>query len=70
MFLGNETDGVQAGVPIPGTHLTGSAFFLSQETGDYDVPNWYGVGTWGNIGHNVVEVIVGYGFAADHDHEG
>ena len=53
MFLGNETDGVQAGVPIPGTHLTGSAFFLSQETGDYDVPNWYGVGTWGNIGHNV-----------------
>lgn len=53
MFLGMETDGVQAGVPIPGTHLTGSAFYMTQATGDWDVPNWYGVGTWGNIGHNV-----------------
>ena len=53
MFLGIETDGVQAGVPIPGTHLTGSAFYMTQATGDWDVPNWYGVGTWGNIGHNV-----------------
>lgn len=50
---GNETDGLQAGIHIPGTNLTGSAFWFTPSTGDSAIPAWYGVGTWGKLGHNV-----------------
>lgn len=52
ILQGGETDGVQAGIPIKGTGLTASAFYMT--------PSWvgneqsyYGVATWGSIGHAV-----------------
>ncbi len=53
MFMGNESDGVQAGVPIKGSHLTASLFYMTPSVGDYATPWYYGAGVWGNIGHNV-----------------
>ncbi len=52
-LLGIETDGVQAGIPIKGTGLTASAFWLTSGTGDDSNPAWYGIGTWGKLGHSV-----------------
>ena len=50
---GNETDGLQAGIHIPGTNLTGSAFWFTPSTGDSSIPAWYGAGAWGKLGHSV-----------------
>lgn len=49
---GGETDGVQAGIPIKGTGLTASAFYWAT-TGENDEQSYYGVGTWGSVGHAV-----------------
>lgn len=58
ILQGGETDGVQAGIPIKGTGLTASAFYMT--------PSWvgneqsyYGVATWGSIGH-AVDVNLAY----------
>ena len=52
VLLGNETDGIQAGIPIKGTGLTASAIYASS-TGTGDKEAIYGIGTWGSIGHAV-----------------
>ena len=52
ILQGGETDGVQAGVPIKGTGLTASAYYWAH-TGLNDKQSFYGVGTWGSIGHAV-----------------
>lgn len=52
VLFGNESDGFQFGVPIPGTHLTGSGFWMAS-TGSGNKESLYGVGTWGSIGHAV-----------------
>ena len=55
---GGETDGVQAGIPIKGTGLTASAFYWTG-TGTNNKQAFYGVGTWGSIGH-AVDVNLAY----------
>lgn len=52
VLQGGETDGVQAGIPIKGTGLTASAYYWAH-TGLNDKQSFYGVGTWGSIGHAV-----------------
>lgn len=52
VLFGNESDGVQFGVPIKGTGLTASGFWMSS-TGSGNNESLYGVGTWGSIGHCV-----------------
>ncbi|MGM9581669.1 MAG: S-layer homology domain-containing protein [Anaerovibrio sp.] len=49
---GGETDGVQAGIPIKGTGLTASAFYWAG-TGLDNKQAFYGIGTWGSVGHAV-----------------
>lgn len=51
VLFGTESDGVQFGVPIRGTHLTASGFWFA-ETAEGNPDSWYGVGTWGNVGHS------------------
>lgn len=51
VLFGTESDGFQFGVPIKGTNLTGSGFWFSS-TGAGTHESWYGVGTWGNVGHS------------------
>ena len=51
VLVGTESDGVRFGVPTPGTHLTGSGFWFSS-TGAGNHESWYGIGTWGNVGHS------------------
>ncbi|MBQ5585038.1 MAG: S-layer homology domain-containing protein, partial [Selenomonadaceae bacterium] len=52
VLFGTESDGVQFGVPIKGTGLTASGFWMSS-TGSGNNESLYGVGTWGSIGHCV-----------------
>lgn len=52
VLFGNESDGVQFGVPIKGTGLTASGFWMAS-TGSGNKESLYGVGTWGSIGHCV-----------------
>ena len=59
VLFGNESDGIQFGVPIPGTHLTGSGFWMAS-TGDGNKESIYGVATWGSIGHNF-DINLAYG---------
>ncbi|WP_288779866.1 S-layer homology domain-containing protein [uncultured Mitsuokella sp.] len=59
VLFGNESDGIQFGVPIPGTHLTGSGFWMAS-TGEGNKESIYGVATWGSIGH-VVDINLAYG---------
>lgn len=49
---GGETDGVQAGIPIKGTGLTASAFYMAPSW-EGNGQSYYGVATWGSIGHAV-----------------
>ena len=50
ILFGNESDGVQFGLPIKGTHLTASGFYMASTwTGNKEA--LYGIGTWGEIGH-------------------
>ncbi len=50
ILFGNESDGVQFGLPIKGTHLTASGFYMASTwTGNKEA--LYGIGTWGQIGH-------------------
>ena len=51
VLFGTESDGFQFGIPIKGTHLTGSGFWFGS-TGAGNRESWYGVGTWGNVGHS------------------
>lgn len=50
ILFGNESDGVQFGMPIKGTGLTASGFYMAS-TGSGTQEAIYGVGTWGQIGH-------------------
>ena len=50
VLLGNETDGIQAGIPIKGTGLTASAIYAAS-TGTGNRQSVYGIGTWGSLGH-------------------
>ena len=52
VLFGTESDGVQFGVPIKGTGLTASGFWMAS-TGSGNKESLYGVGTWGSIGHCV-----------------
>lgn len=50
VLFGNESDGLQFGLPIKGTHLTASGFYMASTlTGNKEA--LYGIGTWGEIGH-------------------
>lgn len=51
VLFGTESDGLQFGMPIKGTNLTGSGFWFSS-TGAGTHESWYGLGTWGNVGHS------------------
>ena len=59
VLFGNESDGIQFGVPILGTHLTGSGFWMAS-TGDGNKESIYGVAAWGAVGH-AVDVNFAYG---------
>lgn len=52
ILQGGETDGVQAGIPIKGTGLTASAFYMAPSW-EGNGQSYYGVATWGSIGHAV-----------------
>lgn len=51
VLFGTESDGFQFGVPLKNTGLTASGFWFSS-TGAGNHESWYGVGTWGNVGHS------------------
>ena len=51
VLFGNESDGFQFGVPIKGTNLTASGFWMAS-TGAGNKESLYGVGLWGAVGHN------------------
>jgi len=51
VLFGNESDGFQFGVPIKGTNLTVSGFWMAS-TGAGNKESLYGVGLWGAVGHN------------------
>lgn len=51
VLFGTESDGFQFGVPLKGTGLTASGFWFSS-TGAGNHESWYGVGTWGKVGHS------------------
>ena len=59
VLFGNESDGFQFGVPIKGTNLTASGFWMAS-TGSGNKESIYGVGAWGAVGH-AVDVNVAYG---------
>ena len=59
---GGETDGVQAGIPVKGTGLTASAFYMSPSW-EGNGQSYYGVATWGSVGH-AVDVNLAYEKAA------
>jgi len=50
ILFGNESDGIQFGLPIPGTKLTASGFWMAS-TWSGNKESLYGVGTWGPVGH-------------------
>jgi hypothetical protein len=62
VLFGNESDGVQFGMPIKGTHLTGSGFWLAS-TGEGKKESIYGVGLWGAVGHNF-DINLAYGHSS------
>ena len=51
VLFGNESDGCQFGIPIKGTNLTASGFWMAS-TGAGNKESLYGVGLWGAVGHN------------------
>ena len=51
VLFGNESDGFQFGIPIKGTNLTASGFWMAS-TGAGNKESLYGVGLWGAVGHN------------------
>ena len=51
VLFGNESDGFQFGIPIKGTDLTASGFWMAS-TGAGNKESLYGVGLWGAVGHN------------------
>ena len=51
VLFGNESDGFQFGIPIQGTNLTASGFWMAS-TGAGNKESLYGVGLWGAVGHN------------------
>ena len=48
VLVGNETDGIQFGAPIPGTKLTGSGFWFAS-TGAGNRESLYGAAVWGSV---------------------
>lgn len=58
ILQGGGTDGVQAGIPIKGTGLTASAFYMTPSW-EGNEQSFYGVATWGSIGH-AVDVNLAY----------
>ena len=51
VLFGNESDGFQFGIPIKGTNLPASGFWMAS-TGAGNKESLYGVGLWGAVGHN------------------
>ena len=51
VLFGNESDGFQFGIPLKGTNLTASGFWMAS-TGPGNKESLYGVGLWGAVGHN------------------
>ena len=51
VLFGNESDGFQFGIPIKGTNLMASGFWMAS-TGAGNKESLYGVGLWGAVGHN------------------
>lgn len=51
VLFGNESDGLQFGVPLKGTGLTASGFWMAS-TGAGNKESLYGVGFWGPVGHS------------------
>lgn len=51
VLFGNESDGFQFGIPIKGTNLTASGFWMAS-TGAGNKESLYGVGLWGAVGQN------------------
>ena len=51
VLFGNESDGFQFGIPLKGTNLTASGFWMAS-TGAGNKESLYGVGLWGAVGHN------------------
>ena len=49
VLFGTESDGVQVAVPIKGTSLMASGFWMAS-TGAGNHESWYGLGAWGNVG--------------------
>lgn len=52
VLVGNETDGIQFGAPIPGTKLTGSGFWFAS-TGAGNRESLYGAAVWGSVAKNL-----------------
>lgn len=52
VLVGNETDGLQFGVPIKGTDLTASGFWFAS-TGDGNKESLYGAAIWGSVARNL-----------------
>lgn len=52
VLFGNESDGVQLSVPIKGTGLTASGFWMAS-TGSGNKESLYGLGAQGSVGHCV-----------------
>lgn len=67
IYFGNESDGVVASTPIPGTKVTADAFYLSPTDLGYHF-NFYGAGIRGQVGHGL-QMDVRYGKLNKNKHE-
>lgn len=56
VLVGNETDGLQFGVPIKGTNLTASGFWFAS-TGDGNKESLYGAAIWGPVAKNLISIL-------------
>ena len=68
IYFGNESDGVVASTPIPGSNLTAEAFYLSPTDRGYHF-DFYGAGLKGKVGHGL-EMRAAYGKLNIGKHEG
>lgn len=67
IYFGNESDGVVASTPIPGSNLTAEAFYLSPTDRGYHY-SFYGAGIRGQVGHGL-QMDVRYGKLNKNKHE-
>lgn len=67
IYFGNESDGVVASTPIPGTKVAADAFYLSPTDLGYHY-SFYGAGIRGQVGHGL-QMDVRYGKLNKNKHE-